>query len=67
MENFDNKEKIVKGIEFTSEDGLVLWREIYDGGAGGVWETTSIETNDTNRFKQLRNDLKDKYGDDIEM
>jgi hypothetical protein len=69
MENsVENKEKkVVSGIEFSSDGGLITWREIYTDGSDGNWEGTNIETNDLQRLKKLREDLQEEYGDEVKI
>jgi hypothetical protein len=60
-------EKKIQDIEYSSDGGLVTYREMYVDGSVGAWETTNIETNDMPSLKKLREDLKQKYGDSVEM
>ncbi len=60
-------EKVVIGVEFSSDNGLIIWREVYGDNSVGVWETTNLETNDKNGLKSLREDLQEEYGEDVKI
>jgi hypothetical protein len=70
IEKFDEgsvEKKKVQGIEFSSDGGLVIYREIFKDDSSGKWESTSIETNDLRRLKDLREELKERYGEDVKI
>jgi hypothetical protein len=69
VEKFDEGkiEKKVQDIEYSSDGGLITYREIYEDGSLGNWETTNIETSNGPGLMKLRKDLKDKYGGSVEM
>jgi len=58
----ENIEKNVGSVELTSEDGLLIWRKIYDDGTNGDWERTGISTADRNGLIRLKEELEEKYG-----
>lgn len=60
--NFEKFEKKVRSVEFTSEDGLIIWRELYEDNSSGLWERTDISTSDKNGFLRLKGKLEEKYG-----
>jgi len=64
-ENFEKK--IVASIDLGSLDGLCEWREMYADGTTGNWEHTSVGTDDSNGINRLKNELRRKYGEEIEI
>lgn len=58
----ENIEKKTVGAEMTSEDGLFIWREIYEDGTNGNWERTGVETNNGQGMLRIKEELKRKYG-----
>ena len=62
--NIEREQKGIKEIEFTSEDGLVIYREKYEGGGEGVWERTGVSTADKKGILRVRQELEERYGAD---
>ena len=56
-----SNEKIVARVEINSEDGLVIYREIYEDDTPGPWERTGKDVLESNI---VINDLAKKYGKD---
>jgi len=55
--NFEKAEKKPVDIEFSSEDGRVTWREIYEGNSVGELNASEIQTDDTKGFLELKKKL----------
>jgi len=69
LERLDQKiEKKVIGIEFGSDAGLVTAREVYeDGSVSGNLEIDILETNNLPGIRKLRQELQERYGDDVKI
>lgn len=59
----ETAKKKVADIDFTTEDGRVMWREKYeDGSVQPVWNYTNIESNDRQGWDKLRTQLMQERG-----
>jgi len=64
METPESREtREVQEIELTSEDGMVVWSEVYKGGGSGDLHRTGISTSSYHAVEGLMKDLKEMYPD----
>jgi len=57
----------ITGIEFASQNGLVIWREVCEIGPVGNWQKTDFKDGDAARLKLLRKELQEKYGEEVKI
>lgn len=58
----EEQEKVVSEIEFSSEDGRVVWREKFSDGSVGPLNQTEIETSDKKGVERIKRDLLRERG-----
>ena len=56
-----SSERVVSRVEISSQDGLVIYREIYEDGTPGYWERTG---KDVLQSRVVIDELTKKYGKD---
>jgi len=69
--NFSIKEgrvfKKVASIEWTSQDGAVLYREVYDNGTKSAWISAGFDTNHKSAAFKMRQLKRRRVGQKVRV